>query len=202
MWKRMARIKPKKGSAFRKARQTGGGPNPAAPSAFLPLQIRNTAKSRVHIPDIVEEPSEGLKRQVPRLGLAGRPRGGTRQEQVHRLEVCSRQRQVGKTAPPLENGEISTRACLASASKNTTRQTRQSTKKSGIRMDKMANRWSSFTVVKALLTTGIRGLTCMPADRQLLLTEKKKLSLHTAFLFFLQNGNFPALIKMVQGAAN
>jgi len=33
----MARIKPKKGSAFRKARQTRGGPNPTAPSAFLPL---------------------------------------------------------------------------------------------------------------------------------------------------------------------
>jgi hypothetical protein len=33
----MARIKPKKGSAFRKAWQTRGGPNPTAPSAFLPL---------------------------------------------------------------------------------------------------------------------------------------------------------------------
>ena len=92
------------------------------------------------------------------------------------------------------------------AIKNNTRQTRQSgTKKSAVSMDKVAKRWggSSFTVhrqVKALLTTGSPRVN-LHAGRPTALTHGEEEAL-IAYCIFLQKGNFPALIEMVQGAAN
>ena len=72
-------------------------------------------------------------------------------------------------------------------------------------MDKVAKRWggSSFTVhrqVKALLTTGSPRVN-LHAGRPTALTHGEEDAL-IAYCIFLQKGNFPALIEMVQGAAN
>jgi hypothetical protein len=74
-----------------------------------------------------------------------------------------------------------------------------------VSMDKAAKRWggSSFAVhrqVKALLTTGSPRVS-LQAGRPTALTHREEEAL-IAYCIFSQKGNFPALIEMVQVAAN